>query len=93
MDVTEYTEEPLHRHAKSQQMPEPPPMPAASLLVVHAGHAGKIVTRGRYITIYTIAGKLGNRVSSCLPAAHPLKGVIPPARSPRLASVQPSQSW
>ena len=32
LHVTEYTEVPLYRHAKPQQMPEPPPMLAASLL-------------------------------------------------------------
>ena len=32
LDVTEYTEQHLHRYAKTQQMPEPPLMPDASLL-------------------------------------------------------------
>ena len=34
LEVTECTEEPLHRHAKPQQMPEPLPVPAASLFEV-----------------------------------------------------------
>ena len=46
----------------------------ADEVYMHAGHAGKIVTRERYIPIHTIAGKLGNRVSSCPPAVHALTG-------------------
>jgi len=46
----------------------------ADEVYMHAGHAGKIVTRERYIPIHTIAGELGNRVSACLPAAHALTG-------------------
>ena len=34
LDVTEYTEEPLHRYTKPKQRPEPPPMQDAFLLEV-----------------------------------------------------------
>ena len=44
----------------------------ADEVFMHAGQAGKIVTRERYIPIHTIAGELGNRVGACLPAAHAL---------------------
>ena len=39
---------------------------------MHAGHGVKIATRERNIPFHTIAGKLDNGVSACLPAAHPL---------------------
>ena len=42
----------------------------ADEVFMHAGQAGKIVTRERYIPIHTIAGELGNRVGACVPAAH-----------------------
>lgn len=43
LDVTEYTEEPLHRYAKPQQRPEPPPIPDASLLEVDKA----VIAKGR----------------------------------------------
>ena len=44
----------------------------ADKIYMHAGHAGKIVTRERYIPIHTIARELGNGVSACPPVAHAL---------------------
>ena len=41
---------------------------------MHAGHAGIIVTRERYIPNHTITGEFGNMVCACLPAAHALTG-------------------
>ena len=41
---------------------------------MHAGHAGKIITRERFIPVHTIAEKLGERFCLCLPALHSLTG-------------------
>ena len=41
---------------------------------MHAGQAGKIITRERFIPVHTIAAKLGERFCLCLPALHSLKG-------------------
>ncbi len=41
---------------------------------MHAGHAGKVVTRERFIPIHSIANRLGDKVCSCLPAVHSLTG-------------------
>ena len=41
---------------------------------MHAGHAGKIITRERFIPVHTIAAKLGERFCLCLPALHSLTG-------------------
>ena len=43
-------------------------------IYIHAGHAGKIITRERFIPVHTIAAKLGERFCLCLPALHSLKG-------------------
>ena len=37
---------------------------------MHAGHAGKIITGERFISVHTIAAKLGERFCLCLPALH-----------------------
>ena len=43
-------------------------------IYMHAGHAGKIITRERFIPVHTIAAKLGERFCLCLPALHSLTG-------------------
>ena len=41
---------------------------------MHEGHAGKIVTRERYMPVHCIAAKLGELFCLCLPALHALTG-------------------
>lgn len=55
----------LFYHAKGYLSPE---------VYMHAGHAGKIVTRERYIPVHTIADKIGEQFCLCLPAMHALTG-------------------
>ena len=55
----------LFYSAKSSLAPE---------VYMHAGHAGKIITRERFIPVHTIAEKLGERFCLCLPALHSLTG-------------------
>ena len=48
LDVTEYTEGPLHLYTKPQQRPEPPPMLDASLLKVDKAVIAKARTKTWY---------------------------------------------
>ena len=63
LDVTEYTEEPLHRHAKPQQWPEPPPMPAASLLEVNKA----VIAKGRDKDLVWELARFARKVTHTIP--------------------------
>ena len=55
----------LYYYAMGQLSPE---------VYMHAGHAGKIISRERYVPIHTISQHIGTEVSRCLPAVHALTG-------------------
>ena len=62
-------------------------------IYMHAGHAGKIITRERFIPVHTIAAKLGELFCLCLPALHSLTGWTPPVQYTKSGSVQPTRHF